>query len=66
MTPHSWDTTQQWIALAVTGITLVVAAWMAIVGTSERVQTAAMVFLFGVANLVVGFYFGRVNGAGRR
>jgi hypothetical protein len=28
---------------------------------SIEVQLAAIVFLFGVANLVTGFYFGRTN-----
>lgn len=56
-----WENTQRWIALAVTGTSLSVAAWLAIMGATESVQTAALVFVFGVANLVIGFYFGRTN-----
>jgi len=61
-----WENTQQCIALLVTCMSLVVATWLAIGpqkdGTKqEAAQLAACVFLYGVANLVIGFYFGRTN-----
>jgi len=58
------ETTQQRIALAVIGFALFVSATLAIGGKvlgSVDIQLAAIVFLFGVANLVTGFYFGRTN-----
>jgi len=57
----TWENTQRLIALSVTWVALTVAAWLAIMGATESVQTAALVFIFGVANLVIGFYFGRTN-----
>lgn len=60
-----WETTQMKIALSVIWAALVVAAVLAIggklTGSTPDVQLAAVVFLFGVANLVTGFYFGRTN-----
>jgi hypothetical protein len=58
---RTWEYTQRLIALSVTWVSLSVAAWLAIMGATESVQTAALVFVFGVANLVIGFYFGRTN-----
>lgn len=55
-----WETTQRQIALAVITIALMIAAWLAVAGESDN-ETAASVFLYGVANLVIGFYFGRTN-----
>lgn len=59
-----WENTQMklalsviWTSLAVGGCLAVFGAWL---GTAD-VQLAAVVFLFGVANLVTGFYFGRTN-----
>lgn len=57
----TWENTQRLIALSVTWVSLTVAAWLAVMGATESVQTAALVFVFGVANLVIGFYFGRTN-----
>ncbi len=57
----TWENTQRLIALSVTWVALTVAGWLAIMGGTESVQTAALVFVFGVANLVIGFYFGRTN-----
>ena len=57
----TWENTQKLIALSVTWVSLMVAGWLAIMGATESVQTAALVFVFGVANLVIGFYFGRTN-----
>jgi len=56
-----WEKTQRLIALSVTWVSLSIASWLAIMGATESVQTAALVFVFGVANLVIGFYFGRTN-----
>lgn len=60
-----WETTQQRIALWVIAAALSVACVLAVagkmLGTTVDVQLAAIVFLFGVANLVTGFYFGRTN-----
>jgi hypothetical protein len=59
-----WETTQRQIALSVISTALVVSAALAIFGKllgSPELQLAAGVFLFGVANLVTGFYFGRTN-----
>lgn len=59
-----WETTQMRIALSVIWASLVVSGVLAlagqVLGTTE-VQLAAVVFMFGVANLVTGFYFGRTN-----
>lgn len=55
-----WEDTQRKIALAVTTVALTVAAWLAVSGQTDA-QTAAFVFIYGVANLVIGFYFGRTN-----
>lgn len=59
-----WETTQMKVALSFTWGSLVVAACLAVFGRwlgSADLQLAAIVFLFGVANLVTGFYFGRTN-----
>lgn len=59
-----WEHTQRQIALAVIGAALVVGIALAVLGRwlgSPEIQLAAIVFLFGVANLVTGFYFGRTN-----
>lgn len=59
-----WETTQMKVALSVIWSSLAVAAILAVGGTllgTPDVQLAAVVFLFGVANLVTGFYFGRTN-----
>ena len=57
----TWENTQRLIALSVTWVSLTIAGWLAVMGATESVQTAALVFVFGVANLVIGFYFGRTN-----
>ena len=59
-----WETTQMRVALSVIWSSLFVAALLAVLGRwlgSPDLQLAAVVFLFGVANLVTGFYFGRTN-----
>lgn len=59
-----WERTQMKVALSFTWGSLAVAAGLAIFGKwlgSPDLQLAAVVFLFGVANLVTGFYFGRTN-----
>lgn len=55
-----WENTQRQIALAVIAVALSVAAWLAIAIETDK-GVAASVFLYGVANLVIGFYFGRTN-----
>jgi hypothetical protein len=59
-----WETTQMKIALSVIWASLIAGMTLSIFGRvlgSADVQLAAVVFLFGVANLVTGFYFGRTN-----
>ena len=59
-----WETTQMRIALSVIWGALAVACALATFGKwlgNPDLQLAAVVFLFGVANLVTGFYFGRTN-----
>jgi len=59
-----WEMTQMKIALSVIWASLVVSATLAVMGRwlgTPDMQLAAIVFLFGVANLVTGFYFGRTN-----
>lgn len=59
-----WETTQMKIALSVIWASLIAALVLAVLGSrlgTPDVQLAAVVFLFGVANLVTGFYFGRTN-----
>jgi len=61
-----WESTQRQIAIAVIGASLLVALILAVGGKvlgTPDIQLAAVVFLFGVANLVTGFYFGRTNHA---
>lgn len=60
-----WEMTQKDVALstvrttlAVAGITAVFGSWLTI---AESVRMGAFIFLYGVANLVIGFYFGRTN-----
>lgn len=55
-----WERTQQIVALSVIGVALLTSAWLSVSGGTD-VQTASFVFLYGVANLVTGFYFGRSN-----
>lgn len=55
-----WESTQRQVALSVIVVSLSVAAWLAVAGASDN-AVAASVFLYGVANLVIGFYFGRTN-----
>lgn len=55
-----WEYTQALIALGITGIALYVAAVLAFHGQPDA-QVAAFVFVYGAANLVIGFYFGRTN-----
>lgn len=59
-----WESTQMKIALSVIWGSLLVSAVLAMLGKwigTPDLQLAAVVFLFGVANLVTGFYFGRTN-----
>lgn len=56
-----WETTQRFIALSVTWVALGVSAGLALVNGDADVKVAACVFIYGVANLVIGFYFGRTN-----
>lgn len=59
-----WETTQMRIALSVIWGSLMVSAVLAVFGKwigSLELQLASVVFLYGVANLVTGFYFGRTN-----
>lgn len=59
-----WETTQMRVALSVIWAALAVSATLAVAGKTlgtPDLQLAAVVFMFGVANLVTGFYFGRTN-----
>jgi len=59
-----WENTQMRVALSVIWSALAVAGILAVGSKflgSPDIQLAAVVFLFGVANLVTGFYFGRTN-----
>ena len=61
-----WEVTQALIAIGVTVTGMLVSAILALnVGnTTDRASAVAgFVFLTGVANLVIGFYFGRTNHA---
>jgi len=53
-----WEITQAIIALAVTGQTLRVSAYLAM---AQNGQTAAFLLLSNAFFLVIGFYFGRTN-----
>lgn len=62
----TWEDTQKKIALWAVGVALLVASVLAMAGkllAAPELQLAAVVFIFGVANLIVGFYFGRTNHA---
>lgn len=59
-----WENTQMKVALSVIWSSLAAAIILSVFGKflgSADLQLAAVVFLFGVANLVTGFYFGRTN-----
>jgi len=59
-----WEQTQMRVALSVIWTSLLAAFVLSTLGKyvgTLDVQLAAIVFLFGVANLVTGFYFGRTN-----
>lgn len=59
-----WETTQMRLALWTIGPSFAVASILALAGKwlgSPELQLASIVFMYGVANLVVGFYFGRTN-----
>lgn len=59
-----WENTQMKVALSVIWAALLVSGTLAVMGKwlgTPDLQLAAIVFLFGVANLVTGFYFGRTN-----
>jgi hypothetical protein len=55
-----WEYTQALVAGEVVTTVLIVSAWQSVRGT-ESLKMAAFGFLIGVANLVIGFYFGRTN-----
>jgi hypothetical protein len=55
-----WEYTQALIAGLVTSTVLLCTGWLVIKG-EETMKTAAFGFLVGIANLVIGFYFGRTN-----
>jgi len=59
-----WEETQSKVAMAVSAVSLGIAGSMAMFGKwlgTIELQLASVVFLYGVANLVIGFYFGRTN-----
>jgi hypothetical protein len=59
-----WEQTQMRIALGVMIGSLVTAIALAVFGkilAASELQLASVVFIYGVANLVVGFYFSRTN-----
>lgn len=59
-----WEHTQRRIALSVFACSLMVAVAVSVFGKwlgSPELQLASVVFLYGVANMVAGFYFGRTN-----
>lgn len=59
-----WENTQMKVALSVIWSSLAVSFFLSVFGKwlgTADMQLAAIVFLFGVANLVTGFYFGRTN-----
>jgi cobalamin synthase len=59
-----WENTQMKVALSVIWSSLAAALILSVFGKflgTPDLQLAAVVFLFGVANLVTGFYFGRTN-----
>lgn len=60
-----WERTQQMIALSVVWVALLVALIKAVLaslnGQNSTEAGVAFVFLASVANLVIGFYFGRTN-----
>jgi hypothetical protein len=64
-TSELWEETQRDLALltvrgtvAAAFVAAIFGAWLHII---DSVRMAAFVFLYGIANLVVGFYFGRTN-----
>lgn len=61
-----WENTQRKVALSVIYTSVFVASIIAIFGNwlgVPNLRIAAAGFLYGVANLVTGFYFGRTNHA---
>lgn len=55
-----WEKTQVILSVSVVWASLVVALILAL-GSQAANQQVAIVALFGMANLVIGFYFGRTN-----
>lgn len=63
-TSMMWERNQGWVTQMVIGTSTLVAGIVAIFGRvvgADTLQLAAAMFLFGAANLVIGFYFGRTN-----
>lgn len=62
-TSNLWERTQQVIALGVVFASLTTAMFLIVFGALQRgdAEPVAFVFLASVANLVIGFYFGRTN-----
>lgn len=54
-----WEKTQRIIALSVTGTACFCAVYQSLFAKNDK--ESGNQFLFGVANLVIGFYFGRTN-----
>lgn len=55
-----WENTQRFIAIMGIGVAILTSAYLSIVGPDDS-KNGASVFLYGVANLIAGFYFGRTN-----
>jgi cobalamin synthase len=60
-----WETTQQKLALSVMwtalGVALAVTLFGGWLGVTPELRLASAMFVYGIANLITGFYFGRTN-----
>lgn len=58
-----WEYTQAYMAILVITAVLGVSIYVAATTQNNEIRIAALVFMYGLANLVAGFYFGRTNHA---
>lgn len=56
-----WEYTQAYMAVLVITSVLITSIYIAVKTSVVEIRIAALVFMYGLANLVAGFYFGRTN-----
>lgn len=56
-----WEYTQAYMAVLVITSVLLTSIFVAVKTEVVEIRIAALVFMYGLANLIAGFYFGRTN-----